>query len=196
MIPVHPQPYPGHPDRLRWIVPAGVLTVVGPLAAVPAPLAALLTDGTLAEIVVEPTAVVTGLGPGHHWPIDGSRVRTAIHAALDEPAGWIPAHDTGDNGLDAVLFTLARDLLDGTVGQFARSHGGRIELVGVHDGVVTVRLTGACHGCPAARITLHQRLERELRRRYPALRAVVDASSSTTASTPKPSPRLWWENRD
>jgi NFU1 iron-sulfur cluster scaffold homolog, mitochondrial len=195
VIPVHPQPYPGDPDRLRWVVPAGVPIVIGPLAAVPAPLAALLTDGTLTEVVTEPAAVVTRLGAGRGWRTAGSRVRTALHAALDDPAGWIPAHDTGDNGPDAVLSALARDLLDGTVGQFVRSHGGGIELVGVHDGVVTVRLTGACHGCPAARITLHQRLERELRRRYPALRAVVDASSTTTAPSASPRSRLWWENR-
>ncbi|MBY0442876.1 MAG: NifU family protein, partial [Mycobacteriaceae bacterium] len=29
----------------------------------------------------------------------------------------------------------------------------------------TVRLSGACHGCPAAASTLHDRLEYELRRR-------------------------------
>jgi Fe-S cluster biogenesis protein NfuA len=184
VVPVHPQPYPGHSDRLRWLIPAGVLTVMGRLAAVPAPLATLLTDGTLAEITTEPAAVVTRLGSGRSWPVDGSRVRTAIHAALADPAGWIPAHDAGDDGIDTLLRAVVGDLLDGAVGQFARSHAGAIELVGVHDGVVTVRLGGACRGCPAARITLHQRLERELRRRCPALRALVDASPATAASTP------------
>jgi Fe-S cluster biogenesis protein NfuA len=80
------------------------------------------------------------------------------------------------------LSAMVRDLLAGAVGQFARSHGGAIDLVRVHDDVVTVRLTGACHGCPAARITLHQRLERELRRRYPALLAVVDAENHDRVS--------------
>jgi Fe-S cluster biogenesis protein NfuA len=181
MIPVHPQPYPGQPDTLRWVVPAGVLTVIGPLAAAPAPLAALRADGTLSEIATEPTAVVTRLGPGRGWRADGPRVRTAIHAALDEPAGWISANGAGDNS-DSLLSAMVRDLLAGAAGHFARSHGGAIDLVRVHDDVVTVRLTGACHGCPAARITLHQRLERELRRRYPALLAVVDAENHDRVS--------------
>jgi NFU1 iron-sulfur cluster scaffold homolog, mitochondrial len=30
---------------------------------------------------------------------------------------------------------------------------------------VHVRLSGACHGCPAAAATLHDKLQRELRRR-------------------------------
>jgi len=62
MIPIHPQAYPGDPDRLRWVIPAGVLHCTGRLAAVPPPLDALLSDGTLAEIVAEPTAVVARLG--------------------------------------------------------------------------------------------------------------------------------------
>lgn len=191
MVPVHPQPYPGDPDRLRWIVPAGTLTVVGPLTAVPAPLAALLTDGTLAEVVTEPVAVVTRLGAGHGWRTDGPRVRTAVHAALGEPDGWIPASAAAGDAADILLTALAREVLDGTVGRFARSHGGGITLVRVHDGVVTVRLGGTCHGCPAARITLHHRLERELRRRYPALKAVVDAAPAAVHRRP-----LWWEGRD
>jgi Fe-S cluster biogenesis protein NfuA len=187
-IPIHPQPFPGDPERLRWIIPAGVLTVTGPLATVPAPLTALLTDGTLAEIAMEPTAVITRLGRGRKWPADGPRVRTAIHAALAEPTGWTPEQGADDRGTDALLQAMVQDLLDGAVGQFARSHGGGIQLVHVHDGVVTVRLVGACHGCPAARVTLRQRLERDLRRRCPALRAVVDASTviAPTGSAARP----------
>jgi Fe-S cluster biogenesis protein NfuA len=172
VIPLHPENVPGRPDRLRWIVPAGLLTVTGPLAEVPAPLAALLDDGTLREIGAEPATVVTRLGEGRSWSRDGARVRTALHAALADPAGWVPADGTGHPGDDALLEAVARDLLGGAVGDFVRSHGGVIDLVGVEDGVVTVRLGGACHGCPAAWLTLHQRLERHLRQRHPALREV------------------------
>ncbi|GAB1640823.1 NifU family protein [Krasilnikovia sp. MM14-A1259] len=173
MVPLHPQRCPGEPGRVRWIVPAGVLPGAGAPAAVPAPLAALRADGTLTDIRLEPAAVLTRLAPGRHWSTEGPRIRTAIHAALDDPAGWrvTPGPD-GDAGLRAVV----RDLLDGPVGRFARSHGGRIDLVDVRDGVVTVRLAGACRGCPAARSTLHGRLERLLRQRCPAVRAVVDAA--------------------
>ncbi|MFI7542823.1 NifU family protein [Actinoplanes sp. NPDC049599] len=191
MVPIHPQAYPGDAGRLRWVVPAGLLTVAGPVRVAPAALAALLTDGTLAEVVVEPAGVVTGLGPGRSWSADGPRVRAALHAALAEPAGWrVTADDTGRAG-DALLEDLVRQLLDGAAGEFARSHGGGISLVGVRDGVVTVRLSGACDGCPAARLTLHQRLERHLRQQCPALRAVVDAS----ARPPGPGTRRRWAAR-
>ncbi|GHJ16027.1 hypothetical protein [Micromonospora sp. AKA38] len=67
MIPIHPQPVAGHPEQLRWIAPAGVLPFTGVAATLPAPLAALRDDGTLAEVRVEPAAIVTTLHPGPRW---------------------------------------------------------------------------------------------------------------------------------
>jgi Fe-S cluster biogenesis protein NfuA len=162
----------GSPDRVRWVTPPLVLSFTGPVARVPAPLARLLTDGTLAEVVVEPSSVVTRLAPGHGWDVDGARVRTALHAALADPSGWAPAPGVRAPGDDAVLFAIAREVIDTIVAPYARSHGGDIRLVAAAGGVVTVRLGGACHGCPAARLTMRHRLERELRRRYPSLRGV------------------------
>ncbi|SFL92188.1 Fe-S cluster biogenesis protein NfuA, 4Fe-4S-binding domain [Streptomyces pini] len=183
VVPLHPQRIPGRADRLRWIVPAGTLTGTGPLAEVPEPLATLLTDGTLTRIELEGEAVVTRLGADRTWAREGPRVRSALHAALGDPAGWIPATGGAPRDDDARLYDTARAVIAGQVGDFARSHGGRIELVGVRDGVVTVRLGGACHGCPASWFTLHQRLERRLRQRHPGLRAVRDAASPTTPAS-------------
>ena len=53
----------------------------------------------------------------------------------------------------------------GPIGALAESHGGSIELVSIVDDIVTVRVSGACQGCPAASLTLHDKLQRELRRR-------------------------------
>jgi len=37
--------------------------------------------------------------------------------------------------------------------------GGNVELVEVKDGVVKVRLTGACSGCPMSQLTLKMGIE-------------------------------------
>ncbi|MFJ6951563.1 NifU family protein [Micromonospora aurantiaca (nom. illeg.)] len=172
MIPIHPQPIAGHPEQLRWITPAGVLPFTGVAATLPAPLAALRDDGTLAQVRVEPAAILTTLHPGRQWSHDGARVRTALHAALADPSGWTRA-DSCDEPDDAPLRDAAQQLLDGSVGDLARSHGGHIELVDVRNGTVTVALAGACHGCPAARTTLRQGLEDQLRKHHPQLRGVT-----------------------
>ncbi|WP_271188893.1 NifU family protein [Dactylosporangium matsuzakiense] len=180
MIPMHPQSYPGRPDRLRWIVAGDVLAFTGPAAGVPEPLATLLTDGTLAEVRLEAGAVVTVLGPDRDWACDGARVRSALHTALADRDAWIPIDAAP--GPDAALHAAARELIDGPVGDLARSHGGSIALVDARDGVVTVRLAGACHGCPAAESTLRHQLEDQLRRRCPDLRTV------TAEGPPRPDP--------
>ncbi|MPV87366.1 NifU family protein [Georgenia ruanii] len=196
------------PAELRWVVPAGAVPVAGPVAAAPGALGGLLGDGTLARVVAEPRAVVTRLGAGHSWPADGARVRTALHEALATPAGWTvratadratadratptrvgdaeagPGTRTGladGSGRDATLRAAAEDVLAGPVGDLARSHGGHIELADVRDGVVEVRMSGACHGCPAAAVTMHARLERLVRERCDGLVEVREVGAPTRA---------------
>ena len=55
-----------------------------------------------------------------------------------------------------------------------QSDGGDIELVEVcEDGVVKVRLHGACIGCPSAALTLKMGVERTLRENVPEVTQVV-----------------------
>lgn len=50
--------------------------------------------------------------------------------------------------------------------------GGDVELVSFDGTVASVRLIGACAGCPSAEMTLHAGLERALRRVRADLRVV------------------------
>jgi len=50
--------------------------------------------------------------------------------------------------------------------------GGDIELVEITDGIVKVRLTGACKGCPMSQMTLKQGVERLLLKEVPGLKEV------------------------
>ena len=52
--------------------------------------------------------------------------------------------------------------------------GGDVELVEVTpDGVVKVRLTGACVGCPMSQMTLKMGIEKVLKEEVPELKEVV-----------------------
>ena len=51
--------------------------------------------------------------------------------------------------------------------------GGDIELVEVEeDGIVKVRLTGACGGCPMSQMTLKQGVERIVKQLVPEVKSV------------------------
>lgn len=57
-----------------------------------------------------------------------------------------------------------------------QADGGDIELVSVSDdGIVTVKLTGACGSCPMAQMTLKQGVERYLKKAVPEVKEVVPA---------------------
>jgi len=51
--------------------------------------------------------------------------------------------------------------------------GGDVQLIDVKDGVVTLRLTGACGGCPMATMTLRGGIERVLKEQVPEIKEVV-----------------------
>jgi len=54
-----------------------------------------------------------------------------------------------------------------------QADGGDVELVDVQDGVVKVRLTGACGGCPMSQMTLKMGIERHLKKEIPEVKEVV-----------------------
>jgi len=56
-----------------------------------------------------------------------------------------------------------------------RADGGDVELVDVVDGVVSVRLTGGCGGCPMSAMTLKNGIERVVKSEVPEVKEVVAA---------------------
>jgi Fe-S cluster biogenesis protein NfuA len=53
-----------------------------------------------------------------------------------------------------------------------QADGGDVQLVDVVDGIVRLRLQGACAGCPGAQMTLKMGVERQLKKDVPEVKAV------------------------
>jgi Fe-S cluster biogenesis protein NfuA len=47
------------------------------------------------------------------------------------------------------------------------AHGGGVQLLGLEDGVVRLRLEGACHGCPSSAVTLKLAVEEAIQKAAP-----------------------------
>jgi Fe-S cluster biogenesis protein NfuA len=55
-----------------------------------------------------------------------------------------------------------------------QADGGDVELVDVsEDGIVKVRLTGACHGCPMSQMTLKMGIEKMIKKQIPDIKEVI-----------------------
>ncbi|MDP9750936.1 MULTISPECIES: NifU family protein [Thermoanaerobacter] len=55
-----------------------------------------------------------------------------------------------------------------------QADGGDVELIDVtEDGIVKIRLTGACGGCPFATLTLKEGIERAIKEEIPEVKEVI-----------------------
>lgn len=56
---------------------------------------------------------------------------------------------------------------------FLQRDGGDVEFVGYQDGVVSVRLQGACKGCPGAQMTIKAVIEKILKEQFSEVKEVI-----------------------
>jgi len=70
------------------------------------------------------------------------------------------------------LFNKVSQVIDHDIRPYIESDGGYIDLKKIKDGVVFVKLAGACAGCPGAIMTLKGGVEKVLRYKIPEIKSV------------------------
>ena len=81
--------------------------------------------------------------------------------------------ETGiEDGPDAEIITMIKQILDTRVRPAVAQDGGDIVFHGYHNGVVSLHMRGACAGCPSAGVTLQHGIENLLKHYVPAVTAV------------------------
>lgn len=63
-------------------------------------------------------------------------------------------------------------VLEARVRPQLRAHGGDVEVLSLADGVLRLRLLGACAGCPAAELSTRDMIEETLREALPEVREI------------------------
>lgn len=75
---------------------------------------------------------------------------------------------------------MLREKVEGVLGKvrpMLQRDGGDVELVDVQDdGVVKVKLTGACSGCPMSTMTLKNAIEETIKNEVPEIKTVEQVS--------------------
>jgi Fe-S cluster biogenesis protein NfuA len=105
-------------------------------------------------------------------------------AADEVVAGLLVLHDLHPLGIEERV----RQALEG-VRPYLRSHGGNVELLGVSEGAVRLRLQGSCHSCPSSALTMRQTIEEAIVARAPDVTAIevegmVEAAPTAPAAGP------------
>ncbi|KAL7670601.1 hypothetical protein ACOME3_005537 [Neoechinorhynchus agilis] len=94
----------------------------------------------------------------------------------------VTAHEQQDESdLDEISKQI-KALLNEKVRPIIVNDGGDIQFVGFNDGIVSVKLKGACVGCPSSTITLKNGIENMLKFYIPEVEKVEDISASNTNS--------------
>jgi Fe/S biogenesis protein NfuA len=75
-------------------------------------------------------------------------------------------------------------LVDDMINPALAMHGGFVELVGVEDGVVSMRMAGGCQGCGAAQMTMRQGIEMLIRDEVPEVREIRDVTDHASGENP------------
>jgi len=120
---------------------------------------------------------VETLNTGTHFQIQleyiqkGEPDRHGVHRTMSNNT---PAHQAPTNSQENTdLFERVRFVID-RIRPAVQSDGGDIELIEVTpEGIVKVRLHGACVGCPSSNMTLRLGIERNLKERIPEVSAVL-----------------------
>jgi Fe-S cluster biogenesis protein NfuA len=102
----------------------------------------------------------------------------------DQAVAWLfDAYGIGIDELAAAEEALA------SIRPYIHSHGGKVEVLAARQGVVRVRMSGACSGCSASAITLREGIEEALRERLPGF-ARIEVEEDPAPRHPPPGPTL------
>lgn len=70
------------------------------------------------------------------------------------------------------MISKIQEIIDTQIRPALQADGGDIELVDVEDGIVKVRLVGACSHCPSSAMTLYEGVEKMLKEQLPEVKGI------------------------
>lgn len=153
----------------------------------------IIARGGAVRVVAVDDGVVTleaSGSPGANFPAR-ARIEELLRAAVPEvtglrvvaPGGILPLSSPPVHLLERI-----QRVLDEEVVPAIATHRGRVTLVGVDDGWISIRLEGGCQGCSMAAVTVRQGIEPILRARIPEMIGLVDITDHEAGAEPFFSP--------
>ncbi|MFN2463975.1 MAG: NifU family protein, partial [Candidatus Dormibacteria bacterium] len=120
--------------------------------------------------------------------------------ALSRIAGLLAHHELLEHACDDPIVAAVLDLYDlipidpaesvaralEAVRPYIQSHGGDVDVLAVQQGVVRLRLRGACHGCAGSTVTLKRGVEAALRDGFPGFVGMEVDDSAPAPPPPRP----------
>ncbi|MCW1382630.1 NifU family protein [Novosphingobium sp. KCTC 2891] len=167
------------------VMPAGTREFTSPEDAEASPLAQALFDlGDVSGVLFGREFVSVTIAPGSQWSDVKPQVLSLLldHFVSQAPlfAGGtangiaVPPEDEdfGDDPAHAEIVEQIKDLIETRVRPAVANDGGDIIYRGFRDGVVYLKMQGACSGCPSSTATLKNGIESLLKHYVPEVTEV------------------------
>lgn len=153
------------------------------------PLAARLfvLDHVDTVLITDRTVSITKT-PSGVWEHMVRPVAAAIraHLASRQPAVYDNAALSGPPGRrsDDEIRTVIEELLERDVNPAIASHGGSISVVAVHNGDLSIAMSGGCQGCSSSSATLRNGFEAKARLVAPEIGDIIDTTDHSAGTSP------------
>jgi Fe-S cluster biogenesis protein NfuA len=79
-------------------------------------------------------------------------------------------------GTDRALIARVLEIMDRDVRPGLKRDGGDLKVIAVEDGIVKVKMVGACVGCGAQKRTVEDGIKNHLMKMIPEIRGIADLS--------------------
>ena len=162
------------------VMSAGTRAFTSHEEAEASPLAqALFSLGDVTEVLFGQEFVAVTVAPGVQWAdakpqvlailLDHFVSQAPLFAAGSAADIMVPAEDEdlGDDPADADIVDQIKDLIETRVRPAVANDGGDIIYKGFREGVVYLKMQGACSGCPSSTATLKHGIQNLLRHFVP-----------------------------
>jgi Fe-S cluster biogenesis protein NfuA len=165
----------------RQFFDSGAYVFTDPRKSQDSPLAAaLFAEKKIREILITPRAVSVTKAETADWSSLIGSISETVREFLREGKPAVneacrSQHDTGRQEAEPAgsVEALIRHLLDSEIRPMIQEDGGDVAFESFSDGIVRLRLQGACRSCPGATRTLKMGIENYLKRMIPDVKEVV-----------------------
>lgn len=123
-------------------------------------------------VLVARNFVTVTAQPGTDWSTLWTAVEAAMVKHIESGLPAVSAEAAAESSSNSDIEAGIVKVLDEEIRPAIAMDGGDVEYVGYQDGIVRLRLRGACHGCPSAAITLKMGIEHRLKQQFEEIVAV------------------------
>jgi len=183
---------PADPHSMRFVLDRDVQS--GALATFPnavtaqgAPLAeALFAIAGVKMVDVSGAVVAVVKTADSDWVTLKRPIANVLRSSLAQSAAPLGslANAVEQIRTDAEIRLAVQEVLGRQANPAIALHGGNVSVLDVHDGVVSILMSGGCQGCASSAATLRGGVEKMIRAAVPEVRDIIDATDHSAGKTP------------